>query len=160
MSDNNKCCGTCARFRTSDGWCRAKGKFVNALAVVEECYNTKETVWENPLHPSKDSVKINTEMRVCKICGKTKPLVDFARHGKAKDGYSHTCADCYADIMRKAGVKGGKRKKTPVPDSANSANSANFANSAHAEMTDKDLVSELRRRGWTVSCTRTVEEAL
>lgn len=154
-NSDNKCCGTCARFRTSDGWCRAKGKFVNALAVVEECYNgTKDTVFENPLHPSKDPVKINTEMRTCKICGKTKPLVDFARHGKAKDGYSHTCADCYADIMRKAGVKGGKRKKTPVPDSADSADSA------PVNMTDKDLVAELRRRGWTVSCTRTVEEVL
>ena len=80
--------------------------------------------------------------------------IKVLRHGKAKDGYSHSCADCYADIMRKAGHKGVKRKKTPVPDSADSADSA------PVNMTDKDLVAELRRRGWTVSCTRTVEEAL
>ena len=69
------------------------------------------------------------ETRFCKDCGQEKPLVDF---WKNKRGYTHTCKDCV--------MKTQSRNRTE--------NIAKYKNMALSQFTPRELMDELKRRGY------------
>ena len=166
---NDKICGHCASFRTSDGWCRPRGQYVNALAE-KDCFTPRDdSEAPEPAERPRKTPKVRQmaeppKTRICKRCGVEKPIGQFARHRKARDGYSCTCKECFHAIMSENGKKYGRQKGLPVK----SAESAESAISAVTESTeipqavpldriaDDGLVAELRRRGWQVTCVKTI----
>ena len=54
-------------------------------------------------------------MKTCKNCGETKPLRDFSKCSKNKDGYQYTCKICQSKESKEhyEKIKSGKIDKKP-----------------------------------------------
>lgn len=61
--------------------------------------------------------------KVCTVCGQERPITDFVRHGRSKDGYVGICKVC------KAQSKGCNYKLK--------------------DFTPRELIEELKARGYT-----------
>jgi len=46
------------------------------------------------------------KLRECGICGEDKPITDFNKHAKSKDGRRCYCRDCATQLMRNYRAKG------------------------------------------------------
>lgn len=109
-----KTCGHCVRLRKSDGYCRKRGVYVNALAE-ETCFigpDDNET-------PESASRSRKERKKICKKCGRTLPIYQFPRHPKSRDGHSCTCLECYSENMKAIQAKlaeGRPKKEKPLPE--------------------------------------------
>lgn len=136
-------------------------------------YNTME-------EPIKDP-----QTKVCKKCGRELPAEAFGRHHRTKDGLQPICKECRSK-MEKGNPKYGRRKKdgtVSIPAAhaqevrdfieskhSGKAKEAIRDDSAHRKIVedlidhdtlryfnDLDLCNELRRRGYDVKCSKTIE---
>lgn len=76
------------------------------------------------------------ETKICRICGEEKPISDFPKHHQCKDGIDtrcKCCANAYAKANR-AKHKGGGNPKL-------------------ADITPRELIEELKYRGYTGTLT-------
>ena len=86
------------------------------------------------------------ETKICRICGEEKPITDFPKNNQYKDGYDTRCKCCINAICkakyhaRKTTLKEGK------------------GNPALADFTPRELIEELRARGYkgTLEFTKTI----
>lgn len=85
------------------------------------------------------------ETKICRICGEEKPITDFPRNYLFKDGYNTLCK-CCANARQRANYHA--QKKMP-----------NGANPALADFTPRELIEELRARGYkeTLEFTKTIK---
>ena len=74
--------------------------------------------------------------KVCKHCGKEKPISDFFKLASSPDGHQYCCKECARGILYKS--REGERL----------ARLFNYP--------DEILVFELKRRGWSGELKRTV----
>lgn len=85
------------------------------------------------------------ETKICRICGVEKPITDFPKNKQYKDGYDTRC-QCCRNVLQKDNYHA--RKKTPKGG----------GNPALADFTPRELIEELRARGYkgTLEFTKTI----
>lgn len=87
--------------------------------------------------------------KVCKRCGRELPESAFGRHAKTKDGLQLICRECKSKAAQ--GPRNDGSEPIPVIERTVVHNTAIDA------FNDYDLVKELRRRGYEVKATKTIE---
>lgn len=120
-NNNDKRCGHCVHIRPSDGYCRRRGIYVNALAS-ESCFFSPDKSDPEPANPR--LVILSTHlapdgMKTCKKCGRTLLIDQFPKHPKSRDHHSCTCLECYSENMKAIQAKlaeGRPKKEKPVPE--------------------------------------------
>lgn len=85
------------------------------------------------------------ETKICRICGEEKPITDFPKHHQCKDGYDTRCK-CCANASQKAHYHARKMAHK------------GGGNSALADFSPRELIEELRARGYkgTLEFTKTI----
>ena len=112
---NNPRCGDCVQMREEDGYCGRVGRYVNYFRVACKDYvdrNATDTV-------KAEAPKEKPGTRVCKQCGRELPLEQFTRSCKSRDGYTHTCKECFSAQMsekKKALWASKPKKEKPVQE--------------------------------------------
>lgn len=83
--------------------------------------------------------------KICRICGEEKPITDFTKLHRSKDGYDTRCK-CCANARQKADYHARKK------------HSRGGGNPALADFTPRELIEELRARGYkgTLELTKTI----
>ena len=117
MSNNttNPRCGDCVNMREEDGYCGRVGRYVNYFRKACKDYvdrNATDTV-KAAAPPAKP------DTRTCKQCGRELPLEQFTRSCKSRDGYTHTCKECFSAQMsekKKALWASKPKKEKPVQE--------------------------------------------
>ena len=89
-------------------------------------------------------------MRRCVKCGRTLPVSEFGVCSRRKDGMQYECKDCRNRYGRELYHKTSGGVERPELQ----RNPEGF-DPIHA-FTDAEIVGELRRRGWTVTCTKEI----
>lgn len=155
-------CGQCANYRSRpnhEDFCTQTGKVVGYLAK-KECFTPKQIITmneEKPMEPEKVEIPTASLMptKYCKNCGRELPLTEFGKHWKTADGYQPICNDCRSAKAKAAWKTRGEKseKKNTAPATKVVKNQASIETIA-----DRELVAELRRRGWEVKCTKTTKE--
>lgn len=130
--------------------------------------------------PAAENVQeqIPPKTKICPSCGRELPASDFGAHPRTRDRLQTTCRECRSKkvsqawkekkIVRKVGDK--IPAKIVKADSAPSGEVRGIiddlmaqhpapviVNPTVAEIPDHDLAKELRRRGYNVSATKTIE---
>lgn len=213
-TDTNPRCGDCVNMHPEDGYCGRVGRYVNyfreACKYFVDRKDVEATIAAAP--PAKPTT------RTCKQCGRELPLEQFTRSCKSRDGYTHTCKECFSAQMseKKKALWATKPKKEkpvqeqevlpegqkrcrrcgrilPVTAFGRHATTPDHLHPTCTEcrkaegravyerncarkgitpkpprvdvpkevilgslptFTDKELVAELRRRGWTINATK------
>jgi len=88
--------------------------------------------------------------KTCSKCGRTLPIYKFGIHSRAKDGHQNYCMEC----KKKAAAENYRKRKSLeagiiLPNSG--------TNPALAEFTPRQLIEELRSRGYKGTLTYTHE---
>jgi superfamily II helicase len=81
------------------------------------------------------------ETKICRICVEEKPITDFAKNNQYKDGYDTRCKACVTAYHKTL------KRKTKAG-----------SNPALADFTPRELIEELRTRGYkgTLEYTKTI----
>lgn len=140
-------------------------------ALDEAC---ADAILEPLKEPLKEPVKKTdvTPKKKCKKCGKVKPLTEFVKRTRAKDGTMDTCKECYHDGYGKRSGNGKRksaaRKAEPVtapvtrsvedlepiappvipPIPQKEVTAEHVAAFDLKGMSDEELCEELQRRGY------------
>ena len=139
-------CGECARYRLMPNYeniCDKTGKVVPFLAQ-KECFETKGIEMEEK------------RTKVCKVCGKELPIEMFRKNTKSKDGYTDTCIDCINVNIRAGFNKRKDVQETPKAEELIRLEDNIKMVDAIKNTPDQALVNELRKRGYDVTCTKTI----
>ena len=126
-------CGDCLYYPKLNGsfLCQKTGKVVGYLHM-KECFTPKpDTKMENTQEQPKT--------KVCKRCGRELPIHEFGRHARTKDGLQTYCRQCTSDAMKKARIK---KVAKPLNPSESGSSDLCFIRT-------EDLLSELKRRGFS-----------
>lgn len=78
------------------------------------------------------------ETKICKQCGRELPLDSFAKHHISKDGYMAYCNSCREESRKRSPLGGGKMIVKPI----------NGGNPDLAPFTPRELIEELKVRGY------------
>lgn len=120
-------CNSCAYYR-SGGKCQnihaKNGGYTCPLQTAGDCYHPlSEPIPDEPVIPyvirripKSQKVGIGARLRpvkpdeyartkVCIRCGKSKPIVDFYRRTRSKDGRMSMCKECQNESMRLSKLK-------------------------------------------------------
>ena len=142
MSNNNTNprCGDCVNMRKEDGYCPRLGRYVNYFRVackdfVDRIEAAEKEALASMPEPEEPEVRVKADAkmrrkallhpdpkpgtRVCKQCGRELPLDKFTRSCKSRDGYTHTCRDCFSAQMsekKKALWATKPKKEKPVQE--------------------------------------------
>lgn len=155
-------CMDCPNYEKG-GYCRHKHKDVGALALA--CDHAKELNKKfNPEDEEATMTKLapQAKTKTCTKCGRELPISEFYAKTGAKDGLQTICKECHnaktkeSVARRKAQTEDAKPKDT-IKELTEAV--AGITNGLKA-VADRTLVDELRARGWTVTCTRTITEEL
>lgn len=77
-------------------WCKyCKSKVYSEQADAPFCYGSTNTK------------QANVPFKLCKECGEEKPIYDFYKNKRMKDGYVNICKLCESNKARKRYIKGG-----------------------------------------------------
>lgn len=85
------------------------------------------------------------ETKICRICGEEKPITDFPVNKQYRDGYDTRCQCC-------------KNEEARLDYHARKAKHKGQGNPALADFTPRELIEELRARGYkgTLEYTKTI----
>lgn len=155
-------CMDCPNYEKG-GYCRHKHKDVGALALA--CDHAKEL--NKKFNPEDNEETMGNlapqaKTKTCTKCGRELPISEFYARTGAKDGLQTICKECHnakskeSIARRKAQAEEAKPKDT-IKELTEAV--AGITNGLKA-VADRTLVDELRARGWTVTCTRTITEEL
>ena len=129
------CCGDCLHYSTPNGspFCRKTGKVTGHL-LQKDCFTPKsntqmETTQEHP------------KTKVCKRCGRERPLHEFGRHARTADGLQTYCRECCAASVKRARKKKADKKALEVMHVKDANPLVVFTN--------QELLDEIKRRGYT-----------
>ena len=140
----DRVCGGCAHYRAG-GSCAERRKDVGYLWTACAQFTT-----ETP-KPQDTMEKTTPTTKVCKKCGRELPAEAFNRHAKSRDGLQPYCRECQRETAKAGAAKAGRPKKAqPAP-------APTCPNPSVKEIPDHDLAQELRRRGYDVTCKKTIE---
>jgi hypothetical protein len=89
-----------------------------------------------------------TTTKICRVCGKEKPISEFGKNSQYKDGLDSRCKNC-----RNAYAKGWYGDKHIPKTNTN-------ANPALSNFTPRELIEELRARGYKGTLTFTKQIVL
>lgn len=78
------------------------------------------------------------ETKICKQCGRELPLDSFAKHHISKDGHMAYCNSCREEQRKQSPLGGGKMVVKPI----------NGGNPDLAPFTPRELIEELKVRGY------------
>lgn len=98
-------------------------------------------------------------MRRCTRCRRILPISEFGVCKKNKDGIQYECKDCRNDYGRKLYHSRFGGSEVPLRQRTLPAGDPQPVGGLTA-LTDAQMVELLRSHGWTVVCTRKVEETL
>ena len=141
----DRVCGGCAHYRAG-GYCAEHRKDVGYLWTACIADFTTETP-----KPQDTMEKTTHTTKVCKKCGRELPAEAFNRHAKSRDGLQPYCRECQSETAKAGAAKAGRPKKAqPAP-------APTCPNPSVKEIPDHDLAQELRRRGYDVKCSKTIE---
>lgn len=165
----DRVCGMCGHY-LAGGYClRNDRREVGPLWTACHHFTTEkqETTMEAP--------KTTPATKVCKACGRELPAEAFGRHARSGDGLQPVCRECRSKT-EKGNPKYGRPKKDGtvsipaahaqevrkfvvehVSMSRKKPEPAEASNPSVQEIPDHDLVKELRRRGYEVKCSKTIE---
>lgn len=90
-----------------------------------------------------------TTTKICRVCGKEKPISEFGKNSQYKDGVDSRCKDC-----RNAYAKGWYN------GNATSHKQATNTNPSLSNFTPRELIDELRARGYKGTLTFTKQIVL
>lgn len=93
----------------------------------------------------------NTQTKKCNRCGRELPLSEFSRNHSAKDGYDYYCRSCKSTMHKESRerTKANKAKKSGIyPATFFDRNRTGGGNPLLADFTARDLMEELRARGY------------
>lgn len=140
----DRVCGGCAHYRAG-GYCAEHRKDVGYLWTACADFTT-----ETP-KPQDTMEKTTPTTKVCKKCGGELPAEAFNRHAKSRDGLQPYRKECQRELAKAGAAKAGRPKKAqPAP-------APTCPNPSVKEIPDHDLAQELRRRGYDVTCKKTIE---
>ena len=140
----DRVCGGCAHYRAG-GSCAERRKDVGYLWTACAQFTTETS------KPQDTMEKTTPTMKVCKKCGRELPAEAFNRHAKSRDGLQPYCRECQRETAKAGAAKAGRPKKAqPAP-------APTIPNPSVKEIPDHDLDQELRRRGYDVTCKKTIE---
>ena len=125
-------------------------------------------------------METNGEMRMkkCSKCGRELPISEFYRNRTTKDGYTDRCKECHNEevkkskakrvvIAAKTGYAAPEPPKVTPSDSAtverkvlNGAADKVYAHPELARFSPRQLIEELRERGYRGKLTYTMEVVL
>ena len=157
-------CGDCGRYirgRLEENCDRPYGGSTGPLRPACRHWVKIETT---PKQHTTMETKETPTTKVCKSCGRELPAEAFGRHARSRDGLQPYCKECRSKL-EKGNPKYGRPKKdgTVSIPAAHAEEVRAFveggtaANPSVKEIPDHDLAQELRRRGYDVKCTKTVE---
>lgn len=152
----SKLCMECAYLRPEDGFCHKKKDPVGAFEVHEDCFKPKEQKTQ--------FIEVQEPKQRCRVCGRDLPMSAFQKNKKSKSGHLFTCKEC----MSKKISKSVNSAKTETADNIRPIDDISLDRFSDEVLEvelrmrgfpvkDETLVDELRRRGWKVTCTKTIE---
>lgn len=86
------------------------------------------------------------ETKVCTRCGQEKPLADFIKNNKTKDGRGSQCKACHNIVCKEYLSK--KKAKLKYPVNIDSETVKQCEENNLTNIPARLLISELRRRGY------------
>lgn len=96
-----------------------------------------------------------SEVKVCKKCGRTLPLSAFNKNTRSKDGLQYECRECHAVAMKKYHIKKAEElKKTSMVQNADMSHITEhklikvYAHPELAKFNPRQLMEELKARGY------------
>lgn len=81
----------------------------------------------------------------CSKCGRELPISEFYRSSSSKDGLQGWCKDCTNNRLRENGLEPVDKTLDKTLDIRNAKNSG----SSLKDFTPRELINELRQRGYT-----------
>lgn len=137
-----------------DGVCRdCKAKQMTAAQEAREDRRRKrigKDIYGNPVPEG---------MRRCSKCGRVLPVTEFGICKKNKDGLQYECKDCRNRYGRELYHRRFGGSEVPMRQRTLPEGDPQPVGGLTA-LTDAQMVELLRAHGWTVVCTRKVEETL
>ena len=124
-------CGRCEFMSPTDGACRLPSSGRQVVAYFQEACEARNTQNDNDM---------KGEKKICQECGRELPLEEFARN---RWGYTNICKDCMK--AKKAGKPIEKATAEVEPYEEPKADLVGLLQLA----SDNELVTEMRRRGWS-----------
>lgn len=146
----DRVCGGCAHYRAG-GYCAERRKDVGYLWTACASFTEKDKVTNVVTNTTNTMEKTTSTTKVCKKCGRELPAEAFNRHAKSRDGLQPYCRECQRETAKAGAAKAGRPKK------AQQAPAPTIPNPSVTEIPDHDLAQELRRRGYDVTCKKTIE---
>ena len=70
------------------------------MVLRRECKNKKRKNLKN-------NCSENIEYKICNKCNKEKPLSEFSKNKRMKDGYLNQCKECRYELDKRAYIRGG-----------------------------------------------------
>lgn len=132
---------------------RMENTMQNSMELIESAEKTMIIGSEcgNGLRKDKEPTKR------CSKCGQYKPISDFNKNRKSKDGLQTECRECHAETMRKYHRKQAEEKKAIIASIEEKKAEAKvqeskmikvYSNAELAKFSPRQLMEELKARGF------------
>ena len=180
-------CKDCFHYRGCGNCNKIASGTTSPLRDASGCKHFKDDPSKVPSVPSGEtvakaagakpvSVEDITPRKVCKKCGQVKPLSEFVKRSRAKDGTIDTCKECYTkNLQDKTIARAARIQAKSLADAERDLDAAIESIGSLAEpvekvevrreviaafdlqgLPDDKLIAELRSRGYAGTLTRTV----
>lgn len=148
-------CGQCAHYRATRLHGFICGKTGKSTGYLQEkpCFELKTN--QNETKMEEELTQTTTEKtKVCKKCGRSLPVTEFNKHSKTADRLQPYCKECQhkAIAERRAKKKGDATRGKATKEIQEVVPPMVFLITA----TDREILQELAKRGYTGTLTKTV----